>query len=186
MDVEQVVIRPATEMDLGAIAKVLVDTWRTTFRGRLPDEFLDGLSYSHQENRHRRTMSLPGTSYVVAVVEPHQEVVGFANGGPNRQQALPQAGELYAIYIRDGWQGRGIGAGMFRAIVAEHQRHGRQSMFAWVLGANPNRSFYERLGGRASAERPIVFGPATVSEVAYVWDDLRLCPGGGPAVAEIR
>ena len=181
MNGEQVTIRGATEADLGAIAKVLVDTWRTTFRGRLADEFLDGMSYSHQEDRHRRTMSSPETSYFVAIAELQMEVIGFANGGPNRQQVLPQAGELYAIYIRHDFQRRGVGDRLFRAVVAEQQRHGRPGMFVWVLADNPNRAFYERLGGRPIAERPITLGPETVTEIAYAWDDLKLFFGTSPA-----
>ncbi|WP_225767736.1 GNAT family N-acetyltransferase [Inquilinus sp. Marseille-Q2685] len=173
MNAERFKIRTAIEEDLGAIARVLVDTWRTTFRGRLPNEFLDSMSYSHQEDRHGRMMRRPGTSYFVAVVEPQLEVVGFANGGPSRQKVLPQAGELYAIYIRDAYHGRGIGKRLFRAVVAEHRRHEREGMFVWVLADNPNRGFYERLGGRQAAQRPITLGSATVPEIAYAWDDLR-------------
>lgn len=170
MDAQQIRIRPATEADLGAIARVLVDTWRTTFRGRLPDEFLDGLSCQHQEDRHRRGMGRPGTSYAVAEAGPR--IIGFANGGPNRQQVLPQAGELYALYIQHGFQRQGVGGALFRAIVSEHRRHGRDAMFAWVLADNPNRGFYQRLGGHPVTERPIVLGPATVTEIAYAWDNL--------------
>jgi hypothetical protein len=47
-------IRGATAADVPAVAGVLVDTWRTTFRGLLPDAFLDTMSYAHQEERHRR------------------------------------------------------------------------------------------------------------------------------------
>ncbi|MGO4728337.1 MULTISPECIES: GNAT family N-acetyltransferase [unclassified Inquilinus] len=186
MDAKQIVIRPAIETDLGAIARVLIDTWCTTFRGRLSDDFLDSMSYPHQESRHRRTMSLPGTSYAVAVVQPQQEIIGFANGGPNRQQTLSQAGELYALYVRDGWQRRGVGTRLFRAIVTEHQRHDRQSMFVWVLSENPNRAFYEKLGGQSVAGRPITLGPARVTEIAYAWDDLRLCPGASLPTAQNR
>lgn len=170
MNAQPITIRPATEEDLGAIAQVLVDTWRSTFRGRLPDAFLDRLSCPEQEERHRRTMGRPGTAYAVAAAGPR--IVGFANGGPNRQQVLPQAGELYALYIRDGFQRQGLGMALFGAIVAAHRRHGRQGMFAWVLADNPNRGFYQRLGGQPAAERPITLGPATVTEIAYAWDDL--------------
>jgi GNAT superfamily N-acetyltransferase len=170
MNAQQVTIRPATEADLGPIAQVLVDTWRSTFRGRLPDAFLDGMSRLQQEERHRRTMGRPGISYAVAAVGPR--IVGFANGGPNRQQILPQAGELYALYIQDGFQRQGIGTALFRAIVAKHRGHGRLGMFARVLADNPNRPFYRRLGGQPVAERPITLGPATVAEIAYAWDDL--------------
>lgn len=177
MDATRISIRPGTEADLGAIARVLVGTWRSTFRGRLPDEFLDGLSCSHQEERHRRTMFLPGTSYFVATQGQQESVVGFANGGPNRHRDLPQAGELYAIYIRDGHHRSGVGSRLFHAIAGEHRRRGRETMVVWVLADNPNRPFYENLGGRVIAQRPITLGSATVAEIAYAWDDLSLLPG---------
>jgi hypothetical protein len=41
-------ILQASAQDLEAIARVLVDTWQSTFRGLLSDEFLEGMSYDHQ------------------------------------------------------------------------------------------------------------------------------------------
>ena len=37
-------IRRGRESDISGIAKVVVDTWRATFAGLLPSEYLDGLS----------------------------------------------------------------------------------------------------------------------------------------------
>jgi hypothetical protein len=60
-------IRKATEADMSGIAKVLVDIWSSTFRGLLPDDFLDGMSHARQEQRHRRTFARPETTYHVVV-----------------------------------------------------------------------------------------------------------------------
>ena len=39
------IIREAHPNDGPGMAKVHVDTWRAAYRGILPDDFLDGLSY---------------------------------------------------------------------------------------------------------------------------------------------
>jgi len=141
---EQVKIRRASEADLTAIAGVLVDTWRTTFRGLLPDRFLDNMSYAQQRERHLRYMADQKVFYLVAACGPTGEVIGFANGGPIRDRDFPYASELYAIYIRQEFQGRGIGRRLFCALVDQLSRSGLSSMIVWVLVNNPNHSFYER------------------------------------------
>jgi L-amino acid N-acyltransferase YncA len=171
---DQVEIRPARESDLEAIASVLVDTWRTTFRGLLSDEFLDGMSYAHQRERHRRTIARPNAAYFVAVRADTGEVIGFANGGPTRHQEYPYAGELYAIYIRDAFQRGGVGRKLFCALAGQLVRSGLSSMLVWVLVSNPHYGFYESVGGRVAARRPITLGPETVDEDAVVWSDLAM------------
>lgn len=37
--------RQATSQDAKRIAKVHVDSWRTTYQGIIPDSYLDGLTY---------------------------------------------------------------------------------------------------------------------------------------------
>lgn len=170
-------IRRAHESDLEAIARVLVDTWRTTFRRLLSDEFLDGISYAYQRERHLRTMVRPNTAYFVAETAGTGEVIGFANGGPNRHHEYPYAGELYAIYIREEFQRRGVGKRLFCTLAAQLLQSGFTSMLVWVLVSNPNRGFYERVGGRLTARRPIELGPETVDEDALVWSDLAMTLG---------
>lgn len=43
-------IRKATINDAEGIAKVHVDSWRTTYKGIIPDEFLYNLSYKKELN----------------------------------------------------------------------------------------------------------------------------------------
>src|SRR3954470_22930775 len=148
---DRIEIRKATEADLEAIAHVLVDTWRTTFRGLLADAFLDGMTYARQEERDRRTMGGARAAYFVAVDARSSEVVGFVNGGPNRQPDYPYPAEIYAFYIRQAWQHRGIGGRLFRAIAAEFLASGSQALLVWVLADNSNRGFYQRLGGHEIA-----------------------------------
>lgn len=46
-----ITVREATEADLSGIARVLVDTWRATYRGIVPDSCLDGMTYDAQAEK---------------------------------------------------------------------------------------------------------------------------------------
>jgi len=93
-------IREATHNDVPAIAKVHVDTWRTTYRGIVPDEHLVNLSYERRANGWYRILSLaPEDGNFTFVAEDESgEIVGFANGGVERTGDPIYQGELTAIY----------------------------------------------------------------------------------------
>ena len=169
-------IRPGNGDDLMLIAGVLVDTWRTTFRGLLADAFLDGMSRPDEAVRHARRMAAPGVAYSVAVERATGAVVGFANYGPARAKLPRHVHELYALYVRSEYQRRGIGAGLVTTVARGCRGNGARSCFAWVLASNPNRLFYERLGARATESAKIGLGGQSYDQIAYVWDDLdSLC-----------
>lgn len=163
-------IRPATAGDIPGVARVVVDAWRSTFAGLLPADVLEHMSYTHQEERHRRTFARPDVSYHVAVAD--DVVVGFASGGPTRRNEFPQENELYAIYILPKFQRRNIGSILLRNVVADLQRSGRSGLIAVALTVNPYRSFYEKLGGVPVNGGTIDLGPIIVDQMTYLWEDI--------------
>ncbi|TAN31556.1 GNAT family N-acetyltransferase [bacterium] len=164
--------RPATLADAAAIARVHVATWRTTYDGQLPDDFLASLSESGYADRWRRVIG-EGSNRVY-VVEEDGGVVGFASGGRERAGESGFGGELYAIYVLDMAQRRGHGRELVRAVVGGLREMGFEDMIVWVLRDNrPARLFYERLGGEYVRSQPITIGPATVEEVSYGWRRLE-------------
>ena len=164
-------IRPATIEDAPAIARVHVDSWRTTYRGMLPEDFLASLSEAGYAERWERVIRDGAT--VVHVAEDADELVGFASGGRERAGETGYMGELYAIYLLDSAQRRGHGRELLRAIVEGLRRMELRDMIIWVLRDNqPARMFYERLGGVYVRSQPITIGPATLEEVSYGWPRL--------------
>jgi GNAT superfamily N-acetyltransferase len=163
-------IRPATRQDVEGIARVSVDTWRTTYGGHLPEGVLSRLRYGGIEARHGRFLGEPHTQHFVAVEPLTQEVVGFVNGGPCRQPRLGFDAEVFELYVQRGFQGRGLGRSLFEIAQSALQDGGRKRLLVWVLASNPNRQFYERLGGRMVARQPVRMGGALLQEVAYGWD----------------
>lgn len=164
-----ITIREATEADLPGIARVLVDTWRATYRGIVPDDYLNGMSYEKQVERGRQRLEEGGPERSTWVAEVDGGVVGMASGGPERTGRTDYPGELYAIYVLPAYQGRGLGRRLAAAVVKRLKGAGFGSMLVWVLAQNPARRFYESLGGRLVSESQIEIGGAMIPEVAYVW-----------------
>jgi ribosomal protein S18 acetylase RimI-like enzyme len=167
------VVRPAEIEDAAAIAQVHVDTWRTAYRGLLPDDYLSSLDEARYEERWRRTLA-DGSSRIY-VAEDGRQIVGFASGGTERAGEDGFTGELYAIYVLDFAQGRGHGRRLVQAVVRGLREMGLGDMIVWVLRDNqPARHFYERLGGVYVRSQPITIGSAELQEVSYGWKSLDL------------
>ena len=166
-------VRPATIVDAPAIARVHVDSWRTTYKGIVPQHILDELKYEEREQLWRRALSPGSRSFVYVAEDESGQVVGFASGGPAREDAPNHAGELYAIYLLQEHQGKGIGRRLFEAVVQELVNRGLNSMAIWVLADNPACGFYEAMGGRKVYERQEEVRGVVLDEVGYGWDDIR-------------
>ena len=165
-------VRQAQLEDADAIARAHVDAWRTTYGRLLPRDFLASLSEEHYADRWRRVIGDRASR--VFVVEENDDVVGFASGGRERAGENSFAGELYAIYVVSGAQGRGHGRELVRAVAGALREMKLLDMIVWVLRDNaPARGFYERLGGVYVRTQPITIGAATMDEVSYGWRRLE-------------
>src|SRR5437762_14336358 len=105
-------IREATHADIPAIARVHVDSWRTTYKGILPDHILAGLTYEERERLWDRILSegnLDAGVFCYVAEDESGEVIGFASGGPERTGDADYKGEINVIHVRQAYQGQGIG-----------------------------------------------------------------------------
>jgi len=168
-------IRPAWATDAPALARVHVDAWRTTYRGILPAEGLAGLSYERREHGWNEVLALvPEQRQVIFVAEDQTgQIVGFSSAGRETSGDAVYKAELYAIYILEEHQRRGLGRRLMHVAVDGLVQAGYTTMLLWVLADNVGgRRFYEMLGGRVLREKCIAIFGVTVNEYAYGWDDL--------------
>lgn len=167
-------IRPAQVEDAAGIAHVHVDSWRTSYKGIVPDEVLNNLSYERREEMWRNGLSNPErTNYDFVAVDEHGRIVGFVTGGTLRDGDPSYESELYAIYLLKEVQGQGIGRRLMLTFVKRLLQNGITSMLLWVFEDNPSRKFYEAMGGQAIQSQPMEIGGVTMNEVAYGWRDIR-------------
>lgn len=168
------IIRRALLTDMNDMAKVRVDTWRTTYRGLVPDDHLDNLSYEKSTQRMIQTFNSKDLNIKMYVAEnDNGEIVGFANGGMNRDMKSEYKGEIFAIYILKDYQGNGIGKKLIKSFVNEYLSEGINSMIIWVLKDNDSIHFYEALGGKRVDEKVINIGGNDLNAVGYGWKNIR-------------
>ena len=168
-------IRPARVEDAAAMARVHVDTWRTTYPGIISAEHLAKLSYERSERLWVEHLTNPGAERAFVAVTPTAEVVGLASCGPIREPLEHCDAELVVLYIRQAYQGVGCGRRLVTTVAQDLASRGFQSLVIWVMAENRSaRGFYEKLGGRLAAEKPIHIGEEDLLEVAYVWPDLTV------------
>jgi L-amino acid N-acyltransferase YncA len=167
-------IREARAEDAASIAKVHVDSWRTTYRDIIANTFLEALSYEDRERYWRSLLERPERTSLLYVAEDDDgEIIGFACGGPEREGNPTYKGEIFAIYVLLEAQRRGIGKQLVAAIVQRLLQQKIESLLIWVLADNPSRAFYEALGGQLVQEKPIEIGGVKLREVAYGWKNIQ-------------
>jgi GNAT superfamily N-acetyltransferase len=166
-------IRAADVNDAQAIARVHVDSWRSTYDSLLPADFLESLSEVAYADRWRRFITERSSRIYVVQDGGRGDITGFASGGRERAGETGYKGELYAIYLLESSQRQGHGRELVRAVVAGLREMGLEDMIIWVLRDNrPARDFYERLGGVFVRAQPITIGSVTLEEVSYGWPSL--------------
>jgi len=164
-------IRKANLTDVKGIAKVHVDSWRTTYANILPDEYLNNLSY---ESREQIWMNNIPNGGVYVAENKEGEIVGFSSGGKERSGKYRGfEGEIYAIYILKEYQGQGIGKALVMPILDEIIGMGLKSMLVLVLKDNSARHFYEALHGEEIDAIEVQIAGTKVSELVYGWKDIR-------------
>lgn len=166
-------IRRARAEDSLTIARIHVETWRSTYAGLLPDSYLTGMVQGDRAIEWARRLSFAKPEGSTLVAAQAGEVVGFVSCGGQVGAKEPEEGEVYALYVAEDWQNQGIGralmAGAFKALL----QSGRTSVLIWVLSQNPSRFFYEALGGKLAAQRLENFAGTQLEESAYGWPDIR-------------
>ncbi|MDJ0568461.1 MAG: GNAT family N-acetyltransferase [Pleurocapsa sp. MO_192.B19] len=166
-------IRKATLDDVSAIARVHVDTWQKTYKGIIPDKFLANQSYKKRERSWSQILNQASNNsnfiYVAETENESKQIIGFINGGLERENDPVYQGELYAIYILPNYQRKGLGRYLFQTGVEKLARMGINSMLVWVLADNSACQFYEALGGIRVRSKEIERGSKTLTEVAYGW-----------------
>lgn len=168
-------IRAARSEDARSIARVHIDSWRTTYAGMVPADFLSSLSHPKGVTYWEGILTKAPAATATFVAEtPDAGVVGFVRGGPKRDGHQGYQAAIYAIYLLESFQRRGLGRLLIAALTRRFAEDGLGSMLVWVLEDNPAaRGFYEALGGETLGARTITIGGRDLTEVSYGWRDIE-------------
>jgi ribosomal protein S18 acetylase RimI-like enzyme len=166
------VIVPAGPGDAAALAEVHVKSWRETYVGLLPDQYLERMSVPVHARRWRRQLSRVRSGEVVLAGEGPGGLTAYCTG------ALTSADEgdcqIFTLYLLRAAQGAGLGRRLLRTMAQVLEARGARALRIWVLNRNVRaRGFYAHLSGVPIAERPVSGWGGSLDETAYRWSDIR-------------
>ncbi|MEJ8766353.1 GNAT family N-acetyltransferase [Oceanobacillus sp. HCA-5259] len=164
-------IRKANSVDATSIAKVHVDSWRTTYKGIIPDEFLNNLSYEQRTELWKENLARVD-NYIVVAENNEGQIIGFADAWKRESNIVKNSSDLTCIYLLEEFQGKGIGRKLLHELFLHFKRLGIEKVFVEVLEENKTRYFYEHYGAKLVETKQIKLAGKTLSELIYVWDDV--------------
>lgn len=168
-------IRKAMAGDASGIARVHVDSWRTTYQGIVSDTYLSGLSVEARQKMWEHSIGhLTADKCIYVAVQDTGEITGFAMGGPSRSEQFPERAELYALYLLSAVQGQGLGSKLVSHVMEHSKLFGHTNLLVWVLKGNRALQFYRRTGAVIVGEKEIEIGGEPHTEIAMEWGQLSL------------
>lgn len=165
------IIRRATISDAPGIAKVHVDSWRTTYKGIIPQSFLDGLSYEQRTKLWENNIS--DKPSMIFVTENEGEIIGFVTGGKRNTNEEAGASDLTSIYLLEEWQGKRVGKKLLNQIMNVFLEQGYQKIYVEVLAENKTRQFYQYYGAEYVKTVQLNIAGKILNEEIYVWNNVE-------------
>ncbi|WP_124098042.1 GNAT family N-acetyltransferase [Ruminococcus sp. Marseille-P6503] len=141
-------IQSQTDRTASGAAYVHYKAWQETYRGLMPDEFLD----SHTYEKCRRYADTYQNKFVAVV---NGQAAGFAAFLPERRDfcSAESAGEIVALYVLKKYQKAGIGKALMESCLNKIEK---REVVLFVLKGNENAiGFYRRIGFRPTGREMI-------------------------------
>lgn len=168
-------IRKAKVKDAKGIATVVATAWQETYRGIVNDEYLDNLTNEIPNMIERYIKKIKEGIDLFSVLEVDGKIVGFTSyGKAKNEEKYPSYGEIYALYIIDGYKGFGFGKKLVINAAKELIKLGYKEMVIGCLVGNPSNSFYKHLGGIMKDKAIFKRAGQNLDENYYYYDDIKL------------
>jgi GNAT superfamily N-acetyltransferase len=176
---DSLTIRPATSQDAETIALLHIENWRNTYRGMMPDWYLDGPIVEERMSLWKNRLSpLAHEQQFVVIAELSQKPAGFACILLDKE---PEWGAcLDNLHVLPQMRRSGIGRALFLE-VAQWVLRSKPGwpIHLWVFEGNgAARRFYDSLDGRIimAKDRQVLEG-VWAQSCLYLWNDLNALAG---------
>ena len=140
-------IRRRTKDDCKSIAHVVTVGWNETYKGIVPDWFLEELKKNELERAKKAYDEFDINNNNQLVLEIDNQVVGFVNFGLSNDEEYKNCGEIFALYIIGKYKGNGFGRRLVEEARKELKTMGFDKMIIACLKGNPSNDFYKHIGG---------------------------------------
>jgi L-amino acid N-acyltransferase YncA len=148
----EIVIRQARAEDAEAIAGVHIDSWRSAYRGKIPDQILNTLDIEERAQQWKEWLEVPGLSALVATVDGL--VAGFCCVMRSRDDdAGDTVAEIPTIYVLPSHWRHGIGRLLCDRTLTEARKRGFTEAHPLGSGLQPSRAAFLRVAGLSNGRK---------------------------------
>ena len=136
-------------------------SWQEAYPGIVDQQYLDTLTLDKCES-----IAYRWTDNII-IAKDGDAVVGFVGYGKYRNDELQNTGEVFAIYVLEGYYGQGVGYRLMQAALSRLADY--PEIAVWVLKDNKRAiKFYERCGYRFDGREEILDLGSPVVEARMV------------------
>lgn len=174
----EIVYRKAKVSDYEGIYYVSCYSWDETYRGFMPDEYLDDRINNYEERSLRTKKYLEQLEddnnldkYLVCEVDG--KIVGICQYMKSQNDNYADSGLLGALYVLKKYQGLGIGKELFWLAIKGILEMGHSTMYLECLTGNDAINFYLKYDGQIIENVDYPISDFSVKADIVYYGDLR-------------
>ena len=168
---EKILLRDATHEDASAVTALHVASWRASYRGVLPDAYLDGEAEAERGAHWKKTLASLKADDLVLLAETSEGLRGFISVYRNAEPGYDAY--LDNLHVRPGHRGGGLGRQLLAAALERMIEGGAKTLCLWAFDQNQGAiRFYQRLGGRPVEYGFDPFAGSNAPHTKIAWNDL--------------
>ncbi len=157
-------IRRVKITDIPSIVALNIRVWQSAYKGIIDQGFLDARINGKEAAIKIQEENFNNSSYVAV---EDDVIIGYAAYGKERS-GIELTGEIYAIYIDEEMQGKGIGRMLVEKCIEALSVY--EYLHIWTLKDNPNKSFYISLGGKEISRKYLTIGNQSLESVCFEYN----------------
>ncbi len=162
--------REAEPRDAERVASLHAESWRRTYRGLMPDRFLDQDALLNRQGVWRERLSKPAPNQFVMLAEHEDELAGFVCVFGDEDVLWGSL--IDNLHVASTHARKGVGTRLMAHAAEWLCAHYPSSrVYLWAMEANaPARQFYEQLGGlNVGTRHRLDAGGGSALNCRYVW-----------------
>jgi GNAT superfamily N-acetyltransferase len=168
-------IRRAVPQDALRIAEVRVESWQQTYKGLIPESYLNDMRVEDSALLWERVLEAASDAACTFVLEVNGDICGFASGITLADNKHGFDAELTGVYVLPQVQRNGVGRRLVGKVAATLAQAGATNLLVWVLAEHrAGREFFEAIGAELKAEKLFDWDGYELKEVGYGWPSIRV------------
>ena len=164
-------IRRAIKEDSYNIAKLIVESWQTAYKGLINDNYLNNLSVSDRITNWENNILNQNENNNIYVYEEDNKILGVIRFGTPDDKSSNYNSEIHVLYVEPTLKRKGIGTKLFNFAKNYFIEKNTTNMIIWCLKNNmPSIKFYEKMGGTIVTSKKAVIHNIELEEAGLSYD----------------